>query len=71
MAGNTNFSTKISNLPSAEALKYLVQRISTTLWFFSAKMLMQRLATFKFNLFFYSYTVFIIIIIIDSSISLL
>ena len=34
-----------NNLPTAEALKYLIQRISTTLWSFNAKMLMQRLAT--------------------------
>ena len=44
------FSNKLlaimfNNLPTAEALKYLIQRISTTLWSFNAKMLMQRLAT--------------------------
>ena len=33
-----------NNLSTAEALKYLIQRISTTLWSFNAKMLMQRLA---------------------------
>ena len=38
-------SKAINNLPTAEALKYLIQRISTTLWSFNAKMLMQRLAT--------------------------
>ena len=32
-----------NNLPTTEALKYLIQRISTTLWLFNAKMLMQRL----------------------------
>ena len=38
--------TIVFNLPAtAEALKYLIQRISTTLWYFNAKMLMQRLAT--------------------------
>ena len=34
-----------NNLPTAEALKYLIPKISTTLWSFNAKMLMQRLAT--------------------------
>ena len=34
-----------NHLHTPEALKYLIQRISTTLWSFNARMLMQRLAT--------------------------